>query len=217
MKIDAILIDLDGTITDTERIYQKHWNIAAKELGYDFFTKEDALNLRSAWGPYAEKMLYDKYGDKLDFEKLHDLCAVNTRKELEEKGTPLKPHAKEFLEEVRKCNKKIVLVSSSKMETIKWRIAEVGLENAFDDVVSAHDMKRGKPYPEPYLYACDVINVKPENTIAIEDSPNGVYSAIAAGCNTIMVPDMTEADEELKSKLYGYAENLMEVLDILDV
>ena len=60
MKIDAILIDLDGTITDTERIYQKHWNKAAKELGYDFFTKEDALNLRSAWGPYAEKMLYDR-------------------------------------------------------------------------------------------------------------------------------------------------------------
>lgn len=217
MNIKAILIDLDGTITDTERVYQKHWNNAASELGYHFFTKEDALSLRSAWGPYAEKMLYEKYGDKLDFEKLHSLCAVNTRRELEENGTPLKPYAKEFLKEIRKCNKKIVLVSSSKMETIKWRLGEVGLENSFDDVVSAHDMKRGKPYPEPYLYACKVINVIPNETIAIEDSPNGVESAVSAGCNTIMVPDLTEADNELQEKLYGYTDNLMGVLKLIDV
>lgn len=217
MKIDAILIDLDGTITDTERIYQKHWYLAAKELGYDFFTKEDALCLRSAWGPYAKEYLYEKFGDDLDYEKLHDLCAINTRKELEEEGTPMKPYAKEFLEEINKRNVKVVLVSASKMETIKWRLNEVLLTDYFDDLVSAHNTKRGKPFPEPYLYACNVIGVKPENTIAIEDSPNGVKSAVAAGCHTIMVPDLTEADSSLKKELFGYANNLMEVLDIIDV
>ena len=65
-----------------------------------------------------------------------------------------------------------------------------------DDVISAHDVPRGKPYPDPYLHACKALGVAPENTIAVEDSPNGVRSAAAAGCNVIMVPDLTEPDEE---------------------
>jgi len=217
MKIKAILIDLDGTITDTERVYQKNWLIAAKKLGYDFFTKEDALSLRSAWRPYGKELMAKRFGDKLDLDKLAEVTTEMTIEELKRDGTKLKPYAKEFLEEVRKYNLKVVLVSATRMDIVKWRLSEVGLSDAFDEVVSAHGTKRGKPYPEPYLFACDEIGVSPEETIAVEDSPNGALSAIAAGCNTVMVPDLTKADEELLNKLYGYCDNLMGVLDYLDV
>ena len=216
MNIKAILIDLDGTITDTERIYQRQWVEAARQLGYDAFTREDALMLRSAWYPYAVKLMQIRFGDSLDFDKLKSLCADNTLKELKETGTPIKPYAEEFLKELKSRGKKIVLVSATRPDVIDSRLKAVGLTDYFDEVISAHGTKRGKPYPEPYLYACEVIGVKPEETIAIEDSPNGVDSATAAGCNTIMVPDLTEATDEMRAKLYGYAGNLMEVLDYIN-
>ncbi len=212
MEIKAVLIDLDGTITDTERIYQRRWVEAAHELGYNSFTREDALMLRSAWYPYAVKLMRIRFGEEMNFEELKKLCADKTLNELKETGTPLKPYAKEFLEELKKRDKRIVLVSATRPEIIKNRLEAVRLREFFDEVISAHGTKRGKPYPEPYLYACEVIGVSPEETIAIEDSPNGVDSATSAGCNTIMVPDLTEATDEMRAKLYGYAHNLMEVL-----
>lgn len=215
MNIKAVLIDMDGTLTDTERIYQVNWVKAARQLGYDFFTTDDALSLRSAWAPYAMQLMHDKYGDKVDYDKLRMLCNDITLKELEITGVPLKPYAREFLEELKKTDKKIVLVSATKMENVKKRLRATELIDYFDEIISAYSTKRGKPYPEPYLYACEVIGVGPEETIAIEDSPNGVDSAAAAGCNTIMVPDITEATDEMRAKLYGYAKNLMEVLDYL--
>ena len=213
MNIKAILIDLDGTLTDTERIYQRRWVEAAHELGYNTFTREDALMLRSAWYPYAVKLMRIRFGDEMNFDELKRLCAEKTFKELAEKGTPLKPYAREFLEELKRRDKRIVLVSATRPDVIESRLNAVRIADYFDDVISAHNTKRGKPYPEPYLYACEAIEVAPEETIAIEDSPNGVLSATSAGCNTIMVPDLTEADIQLKAMLYGYANNLMEVLD----
>ena len=213
--IKAILIDMDGTLTDTESIYQINWVKAARQLGYDFFTTEDALSLRSAWGPYAVQILSDKYGDKVDFEKLKTTCNDITIEQLKRDGVPLKPYAKEFLDALKKTDLKIVLVSATRMENVIKRLKATNLIDYFDEIISAHSASRGKPYPEPYLYACGVIDVEPSETIAIEDSPNGVKSAVAAGCNTIMVPDLTEADEDLKSSLYAYADNLMEVLEYI--
>ncbi len=215
MEIKAILIDLDGTITDTERIYQRKWVEAARSLGYNDFTTEDALELRSAWYPYAVRLMKIKFGDDFDFDKLKETCATNTLNELKEKGTPLKPYAREFLEELKKRKKRVVLVSATRPDIINGRLSAVRLTDYFDEVISAHGTKRGKPFPEPYLYACDVIGVKPEETIAIEDSPNGVDSAAAAGCNTIMVPDLTPAEPALMAKLFAYANNLKEVLDYI--
>ncbi|MCR4610638.1 MAG: HAD family phosphatase [Lachnospiraceae bacterium] len=216
MKFKAILIDMDGTLTDTESIYQVNWVKAARELGYDFFTREDALFLRSAWAPYAEEHFREKYGDKMDYDKLRCLCNDITAEELKQIGVPLKPYAKEFLEALKKTDLKIVLVSSTRMENVIKRLKETELYDYFEEIISAYTTKRGKPFPEPYLYACEVIGVDPKETIAVEDSPNGVMSAVSAGCNTIMVPDITEADDELKAGLFGYAKDLMEVLDIIE-
>jgi beta-phosphoglucomutase-like phosphatase (HAD superfamily) len=58
-------------------------------------------------------------------------------------------------------------------------------------------VEKGKPAPDIYLYACSELGRKPEECVAIEDSPNGVKSAYAAGCKVVMVPDQTEPDEEL--------------------
>ena len=58
-------------------------------------------------------------------------------------------------------------------------------------------MSRGKPHPEPYLLAADRLGVRPEACIAIEDSPTGVRSALAAGCSVVGVPHVVDIPAEV--------------------
>ena len=78
-------------------------------------------------------------------------------------------------------------------------------------------VKRGKPAPDIYIFAAEQLGLKPEECIALEDSPNGVKSAAGAGCKTIMVPDLTEPDEELQPLLHAKANSLSDVIRQLTV
>ena len=76
-------------------------------------------------------------------------------------------------------------------------------------------VKLGKPAPDIYAYACEQLELAPDQTFAVEDSPNGVTSAYLAGCNVIMVPDLTQPDENLKIKLYACVDSLMDITKLL--
>ena len=91
----------------------------------------------------------------------------------------------------------------------------MGLYGCFDKLISATMVKEGKPSPDIYLYACKQLGLRPEQCMAVEDSPNGVYSAFRAGCKVVMVPDQTEADEELQKCLYAKADTLYDIVDLL--
>ena len=72
-------------------------------------------------------------------------------------------------------------------------------------------VKEGKPKPDIYLYAAEQLGLEPYECAALEDSPNGVKSAVSAGCRTIMVPDLTEPDEELLRIIAARANSLEDV------
>jgi beta-phosphoglucomutase-like phosphatase (HAD superfamily) len=77
-------------------------------------------------------------------------------------------------------------------------------------------VKIGKPAPDIYIYAARKINLPPNECIALEDSPNGVRSAYAAGCKTVMVPDMDMPSEEIKPMLFDVADGLEDVIRIIE-
>ena len=76
-------------------------------------------------------------------------------------------------------------------------------------------VSHSKPDPEIYLKAAASLNLKPEECVAIEDSPNGVRSATNAGIKCIMVPDLIQPDSEMKEKAWNIFENLKETADFL--
>ena len=95
------------------------------------------------------------------------------------------------------------------------RLKAVHLENAFDIVISASMVKRGKPYPDIYLHVCKELGVDPAHCVALEDSPNGIRSAHDAGCITIMIPDLTPPTPDLTPLLYDWAEDLSKVIPLI--
>jgi len=103
-------------------------------------------------------------------------------------GVPLCPGARELLASVEAAGLPRALVTSSERRFMDTVLARTGMR--FDVLVCAEDVSATKPDPEPYLLAAKLLAVDPARCFALEDSPNGVASAQAAGCRVIAVPSL---------------------------
>jgi HAD superfamily hydrolase (TIGR01509 family) len=103
-------------------------------------------------------------------------------------GVPVRPGARELLAEVAAAGLPCALVTGSERRFMDAVLARTGLR--FDALVCAEDVSVTKPDPEPYLLAAKLLGTDPAHCFALEDSPNGVASAEAAGCRVIAVPSL---------------------------
>lgn len=212
----TILFDLDGTITDTEKFYQIAWREALNELGYET-TQEMALALRSLGNPFLLQQMQEWFGDDFEMEDLAEVwrhCKAKMET-LTASGIPLKPGALELLRWLKEKRIVTAIATSNDLKTAENSLMRAGIEEYFDHIISARMVKRGKPAPDIYQFACEKLHLPPEKVFAVEDSPNGVRSASAAGCKVIMVPDLTEPDEELKKQLYARVDTLAEIRNVI--
>lgn len=77
-------------------------------------------------------------------------------------------------------------------------------------------ISRSKPAPDIYLRAAELLGVAPQECMALEDSPNGIRSGIAAGMYTVMIPDMIPANEELLAIASNKVDTLLDIMPLLD-
>ena len=111
---------------------------------------------------------------------------------------------------------KLALATATPVDRAERYLSMVGLLKYFDEVCSARMVKNGKPAPDIYLYAAQRLRLSPDECAALEDSPNGIRSAHAAGCITVMVPDLDLPAEEIKPLLYDTADGLKDVIRIIE-
>ena len=102
---------------------------------------------------------------------------------------PWRPGALELLTELKARGIKTALVTMSMRDMAQLVADQIGFR-AFDVIIAGNEVINGKPHPEPYLRACEALEVDPRLTIALEDSNTGARSAIAAGCFTIGIPNI---------------------------
>lgn len=206
----AVIFDMDGVLIDTEKHYHAAWCEAARSAGFDF-TSRHALLLRSLDARLASDMMKEIFGERFDYFAIREVRRALVAERLEKYGLEKKPGIDEILDFLREKGIKTAVATATPIALTYQHLEKIGVKDRFDKIVSAKQVANGKPAPDVYLYACEQIGESPEDCIAVEDSPNGIKSAYAAGCHPVMVPDLTQPDEEIMPMLYGVAKDLTEI------
>ena len=183
----AVLFDMDGTLVDTE----PYWMQAETELVTEHggtWTHDDALVLVGS-GLWASANAFQQHGVDLDADTIVVALTRRVQEQLESQGVPWRPGAKELLLDIRERGVKTALVTMSIRDMAEQIVAQIPFP-AFDVLVTGDEVARPKPYADPYLDAARELGVLPQDCVAIEDSMNGLASAVAAGTIAIGVPHM---------------------------
>ncbi len=213
--IRGVIFDMDGIILDSEKIYFSCWQQSAAEFGFHM-KPEYALAVRSCCQRYAEPYLKRVLGESFDY-----LAVRNRRRELvtqymEENGIAVKPGVRELVAYCRNNSIRPAIATATAKHLAEHRLKIAGLADLFTDIIGGDDVKIGKPHPCIYQTAAAAMELQPEECLALEDSPNGIAAAFAAGCKTVMVPDLTPPEHCIQPLLYGIAANLTDVIPILE-
>jgi HAD superfamily hydrolase (TIGR01509 family) len=209
----AVIFDMDGLLFDSEALYQEAILAAARELGHSF-TIADFLKLVGRPWPVNRVALQQHIGPSGDVEAFRS--AWIRHYELRKPSLALKAGVPELLDRLDELRLPRAICTSSGREEVAHNLELHGLAHRFNAVVAAGDYASGKPAPDPFLKAAQVLGVAPAECLALEDSHNGVRAAAAAGMRTIMVPDLLPATEEIRSLCSLVALDLHEVRALLD-
>lgn len=215
MKIKGVISDMDGVILDSEKLYVRFWCEAGQFYGFPFERKH-ALGIRSMARPFAIERLQGWFGDSFDYDTVRNKRIELMNAYVEKHGIEAKPDAEKLLSYLKEKGISVALATATPKDRAEEYLRRVGLLQYFDEVVSARMVKNGKPAPDIYLFAAEKLGLKPEECMALEDSQNGIRSANAAGCKTVMVPDLDGPTGEIMPLLYDVADGLWDVVRILN-
>jgi HAD superfamily hydrolase (TIGR01509 family) len=188
-----VLFDMDGTLVDSEKV----WDVALNELAERAGGRLSVAARQAIIGSNMRetmRILRDDL-DQPDRPEAPDVAWLNQRVyELFTRGLVWRPGALELLRAVRAAGIPTALVTSSGRRLVEVALDTLGREN-FDVVVCGDEVRMPKPDPEPYRTAAELLGVRIEDCVAIEDSPTGVASALASGAAVLAVPAELELPE----------------------
>ena len=193
MKKGAIF-DQDGLMFDTETIFSRAWAQAGETLG--IVIPDGFHTAVCGSGPEVAKRIIRVWIPEADPDALMDLT-YRISYEIQSRTLPEKPGLHEILDFFRANGVKMAVASSSHRAMIERNLQKSGIRPYFEAVVTGEDVSRGKPDPEAFLTAAERLGLSPPDCYVFEDSFNGVRAGHAAGCCTVMIPDLLRPDEEI--------------------
>ena len=210
MKTGAIF-DMDGLLLDTERVYQESW-IAVTE---DFGQPQNPAFPPAVSGTSGKIMrqVIHSYYPEVDADAFVAACVARVERILDQRGAEEKLGAGEILAYLHSRGVKIAVASSSPLARIRKNLESAGLARYFHAMVSGQEVERGKPEPDVFLLAARRLDAAPEDCYVFEDSLNGVQAGMAAGCLTVMVPDIAQPPEGLQ--VSRICQSLLEARDLI--
>ncbi len=208
----AAIFDMDGLLFDTERLFQESWVETAQALGFDG-NKNLARALCGASGADAYAIIHTYY-PQVDAKAFHKAGIASVEHKLES-GIPIMPGANEILSFFQTQGIKMAVASGNIRNMVEHNLHRAGMYDYFNVVVCGEDVARSKPKPDIFLKAAQCLNYAPTDCYVFEDSINGVLAGIAAGCKTIMVPDLNTPTDDIRAGCATICSSLNEVCALL--
>ncbi|MBD2166566.1 HAD-IA family hydrolase [Calothrix membranacea FACHB-236] len=180
--LSAILFDLDGTIVNTDPIHYLAWKQKLADYGLEIDETFYKSRISGRLNPEIVKDILPQLSDVEGLKFADEKEALF--RELAPNLQPLNGFS-ELLAWTDAHQLKRALVTNAPRFNAEFMLEVLGIKQAFDIVVLAEDCTAGKPDPTPYQVTLSKLGIKPDEAIALEDSPSGIRSAVAAGIRTL--------------------------------
>ena len=213
-RIRGVLFDMDGLVLDTEKLYTRFWMEACRFYGFPM-TREQALKMRAANSKLSESNLHSFFGPTADYRQCRAKRIELMNAYIDAHGVEPKPGIYELLDHLDAKGIPAAITSSSPVERIEKHLSSLNLLHRFRKICSGYDVPWGKPAPDIYLYGAASLGLRPEECLALEDSPTGILAAHRAGCVTVMIPDLDQPDAATESLLHAQADSLLDVIGLI--
>ena len=211
MKQGAIF-DMDGLLFDTERMYRDSWKQSAQQFGL-VHNPDFPRAVCGSSGAHMREIILQYY-PQVDAKAFADDCILRVERELET-HVPEKTGVRDILQYFKQHGVRVAVASSSKRATVLHNLKQADILSYFDAVVSGDQVTHGKPAPDIFLLAAQQIGCEPENCYVFEDGINGIRAGAAAGCMTIMIPDLTPPNAQLEQLCAGIYPSLSDAMNAI--
>lgn len=212
----AVVFDMDGVITDTEKLYRRFQMEQGKAYGIPEDVMIQACEKIAGGTKYTNKKSFEEtVGRGIDYFDFRAGVIEKLDAYIAEHGVELKPYVPETLQYLKEKGMKIGLATSTERKRAAGYLMAHKIDGYFDELVFGDMVANGKPAPDIYRKACELLSVRPEETIAVEDSINGILSAGQAGLYPVMVVDLIKPNDTIRpyvKQVYEHMGRLREII-----
>ncbi|WP_309095685.1 HAD family phosphatase [Streptomyces sp.] len=203
--LQAVLLDMDGTLVDTEGFW---WDVEVEVFASLGHTLDESWRHVVVGGPMTRSagFLIEATGADISLDELTVLLNDGFEERIG-RALPLMPGAGRLLAELYEYEIPTALVSASHRRIIDRVLASLGAHH-FRLTVAGDEVPRTKPHPDPYLAAAAGLGADPARCAVIEDTATGVAAAEAAGCRVVAVPSVAPIQPALRRTVVGSLEEV---------
>ena len=194
----AILFDMDGVLYDSMPNHSKAWSQAMEQFGMHMTPHDVYLNEGATGHDTVVRISLRDRGYEASEQEINDIYGYKAALFRSMPEARVMPGALEVFRKAAAAGLKILIVTGSGQKNLIERVQR-DYEGYItrDRMVTAFEVKRGKPYPDPYLKGLQIAGVPANEAVVVENAPLGIRAAVAAGIDTIAVNTGPLEDEIL--------------------
>lgn len=213
--VKAVIFDVDGTLLNTERIYMRSWKMAGKAAGFDI-SQDTLLRTRAINKAEAKKIFQDALGLDFDYDAIQKARTVISEEIIAASDDLLLPGVREALDALKAKGFPMAVASSTGHEKTTAHLEHAGLLHYFDAVVGGDMVERGKPNPDIFLKAAELLGVSPKDCMVVGDTPADIRAAVSAGMRRVLIPDCVQPDETIRAMSDHVLDSMHQLMGVIE-